>query len=72
MSNTIKVPHTVTFLAEINLDTIPTNLLPALIKLSESDLQAMVKDTTLHALNALHFADQANAGGSWATISLAE
>lgn len=72
MSNIIKVPHTVTFLAEINLDTIPANLVPALINLSESDLQAMVKDTTVHALNALHFAKQANEGGSWATISIAE
>lgn len=72
MSNTIKVPHTVTFLAEINIDTIPANLIPALLNLSESELRDMVKATTVHALNATQFADKVNEGGSWATVSIAE
>ena len=72
MSNTIKIPHTVTFLAEINIDTVPANLIPALLNLSESELTEMVKATTIHALNHLEFTTQANDGGSWATISIAE
>jgi len=72
MSNIIKVPHTVKFLAEINLDTIPANLLPALINLSESELTAMVHDTTVHALNVVDFVSKANENGGWAFVSIAE
>jgi len=72
MSNIIKVPHTVKFMAEINLDTIPTDLLPAFIGLSESALQAMIQETTVHALKKLQFAEQANEGGGWAFVSIAE
>ena len=72
MSNTIKVPHTVTFMAEINIDTVPANLLPALINLSESALHDMIQETTVHALKATQFADTVNAGNSWATVYIAE
>lgn len=72
MSNIIKVPHTVTFLAEINLDTIPTDLLPALMRLSEEEIKDMVKETTVHALNHLNFIENVNAGGGWAFVSIAE
>lgn len=72
MSNIIKVPHTVKFLAEINLDTIPANLIPALVNLSEAQLTAMVQETTVHALKHLEFAEQANEGGGWAFVSIAE
>lgn len=72
MSNIISIPHTVTFLAEINIDKVPANLLPALISLSEEQLTAMVKETTVHALHTLEFAEQANEGGGWAFVSIAE
>jgi hypothetical protein len=72
MSNIIKVPHTVTFLAEINIDKLPANLLPALIALTEEQLTAMVQETTVHALKTLDFVKQANDGGGWAFVSLAE
>lgn len=72
MSNTIKVPHTVSFLAEINLDKLPAELLPTLISLSEEQLTAMVKETTVNALDHLDFIANANAGGGWAFVSIAE
>lgn len=72
MSNTIKVPHTITFLAEINLDKLPANLLPALISLTEEQLTAMVKETTLHAINHVKLIQEVNEGGGWAFLSLAE
>jgi hypothetical protein len=50
MSNLIKVPHTITFEAIINLDTIPANLLPRLIALDEKTMTEMCKEATLHAL----------------------
>lgn len=72
MSNTIKIPHTVTFLAEINIDTIPANLLPTLLALSEEQLTAMVKETTIHAINHVNMLDTVNEGHGWAFLSLAE
>lgn len=72
MSNVIKVPHTVTFLAEINLDKIPANLLPALISLNEEQLIAMVKETTVSALETTNSIEAINEGGGWAFLSIAE
>lgn len=72
MSNIIKVPHTVKFMAEINIDTVPASLLPALLNLSEEALTAMVQQTTVHALNVTEFASHVNEGGSWARVSIAE
>lgn len=73
MSNIIKVPHTITFLAEINIDKTPAGLLPTLIKLSETELTEMVKQTTLHAINYFDIVAKCNEGSEgWATLSISE
>lgn len=73
MSNIIKVPHTVTFLAEINTDTIPANLLPALLAMPEEHLIDMCKMATLEAIKVTGLIEKANENASgWAQVSLAE
>jgi hypothetical protein len=71
MSNIMKVEHAVKFIAEINLDKVPAHLLPALISLSESDLQAMCKGATLHAIESANTLELANENNSWAEVKLA-
>ena len=72
MKNEIRVPHTVVFEAIINLDTIPANLLPALIALSETDLLKMCKGATLHALAQSNVLQTANEFNTWAEVSIKE
>jgi hypothetical protein len=73
MSNVIKVPHTIQFIAEINIDKIEASLLPALIALSEADLTEMVKQTTIHALDVTNFISDVNRGSSgFAKLTIAE
>ena len=72
MTNQIKVPHSVVFEAIINLDTIPANLLPALISLSETDLLKMCKEATLHALAESKVLQIANENNTWAEVVIKE
>ena len=72
MKNEIRVPHTVVFEAIINLDTIPANLLPALISLSETDLLKMCKEATLHALAESKVLQIANENNTWAEVTIKE
>ena len=71
MSNIMKVEHAVKFIAEINLDKVPAHLLPALISLSESDLQEMCLGATLHALEEAQTLKLANENNTWAEVKLA-
>ena len=70
MSNLIKVPHSVVFEAIIDLDKIPANLLPALLKLNETDLLTMCKEATLHALTQSNLLKTANEFNTWAEVSI--
>jgi hypothetical protein len=72
MSNTIKVPHTVTFEAIINIDTVPASILPALLACSEETLMQMCKEATVHALAMSNVLPLANEGNSWAEITIKE
>jgi hypothetical protein len=72
MKNEIRVPHTVVFEAIINLDTIPANLLPALISLDETTLTQMCKEATLHALGMSNVLPLANEHNTWAEVTIAE
>lgn len=71
MSNIISVEHAITFVAELNIDKIPANLLPTLLAMSESDLKEMCIGATLNALETAHTLEIANEGNSWAEVKLA-
>jgi hypothetical protein len=70
MKNEIRVPHTVVFEAIINLDTIPANLLPALIALDKETMTQMCKEATLHALNESNVLQTANEFNTWAEVTI--
>ena len=72
MSNLMKVPHTVVFEAIIDLDKIPANLLPALIKLSETEIAQMCKGATVHALGMSNTLEVANENNTWAELTVKE
>ena len=72
MTNQIKVPHSVVFEAIIDLDKIPANLLPALLKLTETDLLKMCKEATLHALAESKVLQIANENNTWAEVIIKE
>ena len=72
MTNQIKVPHSVVFEAIIDLDKIPANLLPALLKLTETDLLKMCKEATLHALAESKVLQIANENNTWAEVVIKE
>ena len=66
------VPHTVTFEATIDLDKIPANLLPALLKLTETDLLKMCKEATVNAIGESQFLKIANENNTWAEVIIKE
>ena len=68
----MKVPHTVVFEAIIDLDKIPANLLPALLKLNETDLLKMCKEATLSALAESKVLQIANENNTWAEVIIKE
>jgi hypothetical protein len=70
MSNLIKVPHSVVFEAIIDLDKIPANLLPALLKLTETDLLIMCREATVTAISESKFLQIANENNSWAEVTI--
>ena len=72
MSNLIKVPHTLVFEAIIDLDKIPANLLPALLKLTETDLLKMCTEATVNALAESKFLQIANENNTWAEVVIKE
>jgi len=73
MSNVIRVPHTINFMAEINIDKVEASLLPTLISLSPEELTDMVKQTTIHALGFTKFIEDVNEGSAgFARLTLAE
>ena len=68
----MKVPHTVVFEAIIDLDKIEARLLPALINLSQTEIEKMCKGATLHALQTADVLTVANEGNSWAELTIKE
>ena len=72
MSNLMSVPHTITFEATIDLDKIPSELLPALLALSKEDVLRMCKEATLHALAESKMLQIANENNTWAEVIIKE
>ena len=68
----MKVPHTITFEATIDLDKIPSELLPALLALSKEDVLRMCKEATLHALAESKMLQIANENNTWAEVIVKE
>lgn len=70
MSNLMKVPHTVEFEAVIDLDKIPSHLLPALVSMDADSIEKMCKGATLHALGMSNVIPLANENNTWAEVTI--
>jgi len=68
----MSVPHTITFESTIDLDKIPSELLPALLALSKEDVLRMCKEATLHALAESKMLQIANENNTWAEVIVKE
>jgi hypothetical protein len=72
MSNLMSVPHTITFESTIDLDKIPSELLPALLALSKEDVLRMCKEATLAVIAETNVLSVANKNNSWAEVTIKE
>jgi len=70
MANLMKVPHTVTFEAVIDLDKVPASIINQLINLDEQALVYMCKGATVHALGMSNTLEVANEGNYWAELTI--
>lgn len=70
MSNLIKVPHTVTFEAIIDLDKVPSSIVNQLINLDEQTLVYMCKEATVSAIGMSNILPVANTNNSWAELTI--
>ena len=70
MSNLMTVPHTITFESTIDLDKIPSELLPALLALSKEDVLRMCKEATLSVIAETNVLSVANANNTWAEVTI--
>ena len=72
MSNLMSVPHTITFESTIDLDKIPSELLPALLALSKEDVLRMCKEATLAVIAETNVLPTANKNNTWAEVTIKE
>ena len=72
MSNLMSVPHTITFESTIDLDKIPSELLPALLALSKEDVLRMCKEATLAVIADTNVLAIANKNNTWAEVTIKE
>jgi hypothetical protein len=72
MSNLMSVPHTITFESTIDLDKIPSELLPALLALSKEDVLRMCKEATLAVIAETNVLATANKNNTWAEVTIKE
>jgi len=72
MSNLMKVPHTIEFEAVIDLDKIPSSILPQLLSMDSYSIAEMCKGATLHALGMSNVLPLANENNTWAEVTIKE
>jgi len=72
MSNLMTVPHTITFESIIDLDKIPSELLPSLLALDKSSIEQMCKEATLAVIAETNVLSVANENNSWAEVTIKE
>ena len=68
----MKVPHTIEFEAIIDLDKIPSSILPQLIAMDSYSIAEMCKGATLHALGMSNVLPLANENNTWAEVTIKE
>jgi hypothetical protein len=68
----ITLKHSVNLITEIDENKMPDNLLSAFINLSEVEMERLLRETFVSALETEGFLDAINAGNSWAVLKVAK
>jgi hypothetical protein len=68
----MSVPHTITFESTIDLDKIPSELLPALLALDTYSVTKMCKEATLAVIAETNVLATANKNNTWAEVTIKE
>jgi hypothetical protein len=66
----ITLKHSVNLITEIDEHKMPDNLLSAFLNLSEVEMEMLLRQTFISALEGEGFLDVINAGNSWATVKV--
>jgi hypothetical protein len=66
----ITLKHSVNLITEIDEHKMPEDLLNRFINLSEIQMEMLLRETFISALEGEGFLDVINAGNSWATVKV--
>ena len=68
----ITLKHSVNLITEIDENKMPDHLLTAFVNLSEVQMEKLLRETFINALEGEGFLDTTNAGNSWAVVKVAK
>jgi hypothetical protein len=68
----ITLKHSVNLITEIDENKMPDHLLTAFVNLSEVQMEKLLRETFISALEGEGFLDTINAGNSWAVVKVAK
>jgi hypothetical protein len=66
----ITLKHSVNLIAEIDEVKMPASLLSAFVKLNEVEMEMLLRETFVSALENEGFLDKINKGNSWAIVKV--
>jgi hypothetical protein len=68
----ITLKHTINLITEIDENKMPDHLLTAFVNLSEVQMETLLRQTFISALEGEGFLDKINEGNSWAVLKVAK
>jgi hypothetical protein len=66
----ITLKHTINLITEIDENKMPDHLLTAFVNLSEVQMETLLRQTFISALEGEGFLDTINEGNSWAQVKV--
>jgi hypothetical protein len=66
----IKLNHSINLVTEIDENKMPDHLLMLLVNLSEVEMETLLRETFINALEGEGVLEKLNANNSWATLKL--
>jgi hypothetical protein len=68
----ITLKHSINLVTEIDENKMPDHLLSAFLKLNEVQMELLLRQTFVSALEGEGFLDTINAGNSWALVKVGD
>jgi hypothetical protein len=66
----ITLNHSINLVTEIDENKMPDHLLTAMLKLSEIQMETLLRETFISAMEGEGFLEKLNENNSWATLKL--